>query len=151
MNDMRESFLAIRLGGQQVALRALQVQTLILLGAIVPVPHAPAHILGLTSVRSRVLTVVDPARLLRSESANAVTRDKDRHAVIMEVAGHGYAVVVEAVLNVTDALGALDPVPDDLGPEWAEMAEGIIETDLGPLLVLKGDELVSGKRQNKAA
>lgn len=148
---MSETYLAIRIAGKQVAVGALSVQSLIVLDTIVPVPHAPKHILGLTSVRSRVLTVVDPAKLLGSAEEHAATDKSERHAVVMEIAGHGYAVLVDAVLNVTDAVAAPGPAPDDLGSGWSRFAEGIVETDLGPLLVLNGEQLVTGVRQTKAA
>lgn len=148
---MSELYLAIEVGGKRAAIPASAVQSLIVLEGLTPVPRAPAHIVGLTAVRSRVLTVIDPAQLLGMEPDNASVDKGERHAVIMECAGHGYAMMVDTILDVTRSLGEPGAVPDDLGSGWARAASGTIETAIGPLLVIDTDELLATEITTKAA
>ena len=148
---MSELDLAIEVGGKRAAIPAHAVQSLIVLDGLTPVPRAPAHIMGLTAVRSRVLTVVDPAQLLGMGQSQAATDTQERHAVIMESGGHGYAMMVDAILDVTQSLGDLGPVPDDLGKGWARAASSTVETAMGPLLVIDIEELLVTEVVAKAA
>ncbi|VVT00041.1 chemotaxis protein CheW [Erythrobacter sp. EC-HK427] len=148
---MGELYLAIEIGGKRAAIPASAVQSLIVLDGLTPVPRAPAHIVGLTAVRSRVLTVIDPALLLGMAPLDDVAPGGERHAVIMECGGHGYAMMVDAILDVTQALGEKDGVPDDLGQGWARAASGTIETAIGPLLVIDTAELLASETVAKAA
>lgn len=141
---MSDLFLAFEIGGKRAAIPSQNVQSIIALENLTPVPKAPEHIVGLTSVRSRVLTVVDPSKLLGLAKDADAPAPAEQHAVVMEFAGHGYALLVDAILDVTQAMGETGAAPDDLGAEWARAATGTIETAHGPLLVLDAEALVTG-------
>ena len=56
---MNQLLLIVNIAGQMVALRADDVQSVIELDSLIAVPRAPAHIAGLSALRSRLLTVID--------------------------------------------------------------------------------------------
>jgi hypothetical protein len=56
MDDLK---LIARIAGQDVALSAEAIESVVEIDAITPVPLAAAHIAGLAALRSRVLTLID--------------------------------------------------------------------------------------------
>ena len=137
---MSELFLLARIAGRAVAIRSDQVESVVDIGEVVPVPRASEHVRGLAALRSRVVTVIDPAVSLGlgRRSADA------RRAVITRVDGHHYAVLVEALDDV--APFALQPLSRGLALEagWAAAAIGMIDRDGAPVLALDVTRLLPG-------
>ena len=53
-------FLIAHLAGRAVAIDSAQVDSVVDIGTIVPVPRADAQVRGLAALRSRVVTEIDP-------------------------------------------------------------------------------------------
>ena len=121
------------LAGTRVALDAARVQAVIEIETLVPVPHAPAGVAGLTALRSRAMTVVDCAAAV-GEQGPAVAAGV-RAAVIHE-GGHAYALALGNIDDVVDARSEPGPVPGGLPPGWEDAALGLVETDGAPALLL---------------
>ncbi len=141
--------LVITIDGRKAALRAADVASVIEIETLVPIPFAPLPIAGLATLRSRVLTVIDARAALGLTPDGADPRG--RHAVVIDSAGHGYALLVDQVLDVTSALSDLAPTRTDQGGAWAASSRGTVETADEPLLLLDGDLLVQGGRPARAA
>ena len=144
---MNHILLIARVAGERIAMSAVEVQSVIELGDVVPVPCAPHFIAGLTTQRSRTLTVFNVALALGLPRLAA----PPRFAVVVELAGVGYALAVDAVENVIPAIGALQPVKIKLSPGWAKSAAGMIETSVGTVLMVDLARLVCGEMLEKAA
>ena len=56
---MTEMLLVIMLAGRRAALPAVQVNAVVELAEVTPVPRAARHVAGLAALRSRPLTVID--------------------------------------------------------------------------------------------
>jgi purine-binding chemotaxis protein CheW len=95
-----ELFLIVRLAGQRVALRAAEVDSVVEVEALTPVPGTAPHIRGLTALRSRVLTVID---CLAAFDPDLRLPDGSTEAVMAVVDGHPYALLVEGVEDVVEA------------------------------------------------
>lgn len=133
-------FLIAHVAGRGVAIEAGQVDSVVDIGEVVAVPGAERAILGLTALRSRVVTVIDTGVALGLEPTPATTR----RAVITRVDGHHYAVLVDALEDVAPferqpLTGALA-----LRRGWATAGTGLIERDGEPLLVLDLQALIPG-------
>ena len=137
---MSELFLLARIAGRDVAIRSDQVESVVDIGEVVPVPRASEHVRGLAALRSRVVTVIDPAVSL----GVAHRSDGARRAVITRAEGHHYAVLVEALEDV--APFTLLPLSRGLALEggWAVAAIGLIDRDGTPVLALDVDRLLPG-------
>lgn len=144
---MTNDLLIARVAGERIAMAAIEVQSVIELGAIVPVPLAPRNIAGLATQRSRTLTVIDVALALDLSPRSAPAR----FAVVVEIEGVGYALAVDAVEHVIPALGDVQPVKARLSPGWARSAVGMVETSVGTVLQVDLTRLVGGEAQQKAA
>ncbi len=83
VNDM---LLVVVLAGRRAALPAIEVNSVIELAEVTPVPRAAPHIAGLAALRSRPLTVIDCLDLARHRPAMA-TGAARRRAVVIEHEG----------------------------------------------------------------
>jgi purine-binding chemotaxis protein CheW len=130
--------LVLTLAGQRVALLADEMESVVEIEAIAPVPGAAPHIAGLSALRSRVLTVVD-ARA----SLGLGTTESPRDAVVAIVDGHPYALLVDTVEDVVEG-GDPRPLAASAGPGWSRVARGTVEAEGDLMLLLDLPALIAG-------
>lgn len=129
---MDELFLLATVAGQAVAIRSDQVESVVDIADVVPVPRASAHVRGLAALRSRVVTVIDTAAVLDHSALDL----RHRRAVVTMVDGHHYALLVEAVDDVTE-FRAVPLAPGlVLDGAWSSIVPGMIERDRHPILIV---------------
>ena len=139
---MNELLLIVTIAGSRVALPAAAVESVVELDALIPVPRAPAHVAGLSALRSRVLTVIDTLRSL--ELGESECSDGIREAAVVELDGHHYALLVDVVEDVVEALSDPSPVRAAMGIGWERVSRGMVETEEGPLLLVDINSLIAG-------
>jgi len=138
---MTTSYVIASVAGQCVALDALSVEGIIRIGAMTPVPRAPAHVVGLCAVRSTVMTVIDVARAAkRTDETNA------DHAAVVLHDGHRYALRLESVADVEPV--NVQPCVNDasIGAAWLAIAPSRIESSRGAALLLDIGSVINGGR-----
>ena len=138
---MNELMVMIQIANRRCALHAHDVQSVIELGAITPVPQTPSFIAGITAMRSQALTVIDSRLALGLSSADWAT---DTRAAVVSVGGYSYALMIDAIEDLTTATGEPTQVTGGFGPEWSRVATGMIETSSGPALLIDLPALVAG-------
>ena len=132
-----ELFLIAHVASRAVAIPAEQVESVVDLGEIVPVPGGGRSLRGLAALRSRVVTVIDTGVALGLDATPATVR----RAVITRVDGHHYAVLVDALEDVAPFIR--QPLAGlRLGAGWAATGTALIERDGEPLLVIDLPRLV---------
>jgi len=146
---VKELLLVVTIAGERVALPAAAVEAVVELETFTPVARAPAHIAGLSALRSRVLTIVDCMRSLELGSTDY--SDGIREAAVVELDGHHYALIVDLVEDVVEALSDPSPVRAAMGPGWERVSQGMVETETGPLLLVDVAALVAGIETKAAA
>jgi purine-binding chemotaxis protein CheW len=139
MNDL---LVVMEIAGRRAAVRTSDVQSVVELEAVCPVPRAPKFVLGLTALRSSTLTVIDAAAAI-GLPAHGIPQAGARAAVV-DHAGHRYALVVDRIDDVAEALGAPTPVPGEAGAGWERVSQGLVETDRGPALLVDLATLLAG-------
>jgi len=139
---VNELLLVVTIAGERVALPSTAVESVVELDALIPVPRAAPHVAGLSALRSRVLTVIDCMRAL--ELGVTDCSDGIREAVVVELDGHHYALLVDTVEDVVEALSEPSPVRAAMGPGWERISKGMVETESGPLLVVDVAALIGG-------
>lgn len=119
------SFLTVEIAGQLVALNVDAVQAVLPMDEIVAVPLAPPTVVGITTKRGHVLTVVDARAAITRRHLPATGQ-----GVIIRVNGHRYALLVDAI----DEVVSLDP--NEIGPPppgmkgvWTDLTTGMIRLD----------------------
>ena len=146
---MNELLLIVTIAGSRVALPAAEVESVVELEALIPVPRAPAHLAGLSALRSRVLTVIDCKRSL--ELGASEFGEGLHEAAVVELDGHHYALTVDAVEDVVEALSDPAPVRAAMEAGWERVCAGMVETEEGPLLLVDVAALVGGPASDRAA
>lgn len=139
---MNELLLIVTIAGSRVALPAAAVESVVELDTLIAVPRAPAHVAGLSALRSRVLTVIDCMRSL--ELGTTECADGIREAAVVEVEGHHYALIVDAVEDVVEAQSDPSPVRASMAAGWEQASRGMVETEEGPLLLVDVHALIAG-------
>ena len=95
------------------------------------VPRAPSEIIGLTTLRSRIVTVVDP-RI----AAGQAPLPLPARAIVTQIDGCDYAVLVDRV----DDASMLDLEPlasvNALEPFWRAAAIGLVDPGDHPMLAI---------------
>lgn len=143
---MDKLYLIATIAGQGVAIRAAAVDSVVEIGAISPVPLSAPHIAGLAALRSRLLTIICTEQALGlTPSGKASSR-----AVIVEVDGHYYGLVVGTIddARIIEA----DPVPirARLHPGWARVAIGMIDFEGESLILIDPQRLIAGPEEMAA-
>lgn len=146
---MNELLLVVTIAGERVALPAAAVESVVELDTLIPVPRAAAHVAGLSALRSRVLTVIDCMRSL--ELGDTDCSDGIREAAVVEIDGHHYALIVDLVEDVVEAQSEPIPVRAAMGPGWERVSQGMVETEIGPLLLVDVGALIAGAEAKAAA
>lgn len=136
---MSDLVLIVRLAGERVAFPADLVASVVELDEIAPVPRAAPHIAGLAALRSRVLTVIDAYRSIGLDRPGTPSRE----AVIVELDGHPYAITVDGVDDVVEAV-ATAPLGAQLQGGWSRVAVGTVESDGDILLLIDVAALIAG-------
>lgn len=143
---MSTLYVVVEIDGRLAALDAAEVQSVIELEDVYPVPRAPAHVSGLAAMRSQSLTVIACRQALELEAA----AQAGERAPVVKVGGHLYALEVDAVDDVLEARSDLTPVPGGFGRGWERIGKGMIETDRGPVLLIDIEALIAGPRAKAA-
>ena len=137
---MADLLLLVRIDGERIAFPSDEVESVVELEGLTPVPGVPAHVAGLAALRSRVLTVIDCVASLDPGRTIAKVRD----AVVVVAEGHPYALLVDAVEDVVDGGGEPGPVRTALDSGWRRVARGMVEAGGRLTLVADVQALIAG-------
>ncbi|MBV7259116.1 chemotaxis protein CheW [Erythrobacter crassostreae] len=138
---MSDLMVMTQIAGRRCALHAHDVQSVIELGAVTPVPQTPDFIAGITALRSQALTVIDCRLALGFKGTDWST---DPRAAVVSVNGYSYALTLDAIEDITTSIGEPTQITGGFGPEWSRVATGMIETSAGPSLLIDLAALIAG-------
>ena len=145
---MSELVVLVDIAGRKCALGASDVASVIEIDRMTPVPCTPDHIVGLTALRSQALTVIDCRLAIDSSEPPSAACER---TPVVKVDGHNYALLVDAVHDVATARSEPSVIEGGFGENWNEAAQGMVETDLGPALLVNIASLVRGPAHRKEA
>jgi purine-binding chemotaxis protein CheW len=114
----------VRSGGEDYALAVESVREIAKLGAITPVPGAPAEVLGVWNLRGDVMAVVDLATLL-----GLGREDEPGRIIVAEQGDLRAGLAVESVVDV-------GPLPETREPVDSELLSAAILIDHVPVGVV---------------
>jgi purine-binding chemotaxis protein CheW len=117
-------YLAFFLGREEYAVPIEHVREVLKPPAVTEVPRAPAHVLGVVTVRGEVVAVCDPRR--RLDLPGAPAQGAKARLVVVDAGEGPCALLVDAVANVVRVpRDGLEPCPQGLGGGAAECLAGI--------------------------
>jgi len=129
-----------QIAGRRCAIEAPNVDAVIEIGEITPVPRTPDFIAGITAMRSQALTVID-ARIAIGFDPQAFTID--HRAIVATHDADAYAIRVDAIEDIGTAVSEPETVPGGFGEGWSRVSTGLVETRVGPALLLNLEALLT--------
>jgi purine-binding chemotaxis protein CheW len=141
-----ELLLIVRLAGERIALPAADVESVVEIESLTPIPGAAGHVAGLAALRSRVLTVIDCLASLDPGRSLGQGRSE---AVMTVVDGHPYALMVEAVEDVVEMSGERQPATS-LASGWRRIGRATVEAEGDLLLLADIEALIAGPAREAA-
>ncbi len=140
-DEDHEQLVTFRLAEEEYAVSIMEVQEIIRVPDISVVPDAPPGVVGVASLRNRILPVMDLRAKFgmppRDEEENA-GRDDER-CLVVRIGGTSVALRVDAVHQVLQApRSAVEPTPRIVGGKGAgkEQIRGIAKLDGGKRLIM---------------
>jgi purine-binding chemotaxis protein CheW len=120
----RREFLTFLLGAEEYAVAIERVREVVRAPPITEVPRAPAHILGVVTVRGEVVAVIDPRRRLGLPPAHPA--EGEGKVVIVDAGEGPCGLHVDRVASVVRLLpGSVEPCPQGIAGQRAEFLAGI--------------------------
>ena len=144
---MADLLLIVQLAGRRVAFPASEVEAVVELEGLTPVPCAVPHVAGLSALRSRVLTVIDG---MASLGLGCAVGNGSMEALVVPSGGHTYALLVDRVEDVVESAAAPAPVRAPLGTGWDRVGLGMAETEDDLLLLVDPHALIAGPEAEAA-
>lgn len=130
---MDQLYLLATLAGTRVAVATQEVEAVVKLADVSPVPGMAAHVAGLSALRSRVLTIIDVPALIQGAPTSPERRG---FAIIADISGHSYGLMVDAVHDICEVPEGDLPLRGQLDPAWGPYARAIVEQDGQPHLLV---------------
>ncbi|SEQ93792.1 chemotaxis protein CheW [Sphingobium sp. YR768] len=145
---MDQLYLLATLAGTRIAVDACEVEAVVRLTEISPVPGMGAHVAGLSALRSRVLTIIDVAALIHGRRTPAEQRGL---AIIANISGHSYGLMVDGVSDICRVPEGEMPLRGQLDATWAPYARAIVEHEGHPWLLVSLSAFIEGGPTAQAA
>lgn len=126
-------WVTFRLDNETYGINVMQIQEVIRVNDIAPVPGAPDYVLGIINLRGNVVTVIDTRKRF-----GLAPRDMDDNTrvVITETEGHVMGLLVDSVAEVVDIRASeIESAPSVGNDDSARFIQGVYSRD-GELLIL---------------
>jgi purine-binding chemotaxis protein CheW len=101
-----ESFILFELAGATYGLRSAQIQQLEMVGAVTPVPNAPAYVDGVVSVRGQVIPALNlrarfgfPRKAADIRTRLVVVKSKDRSVGLLVDSAREFASISQDMIQ----------------------------------------------------
>lgn len=119
-----DEFLTFRLGDEEYAVDIRRVREVVKSPPVTEVPRAPAHVLGVVTVRGEVIAVFDPRR--RLGLPGDPPPEGQARIVIVDSGEGGCGLLVDAVSSVVRLpRGSVEPCPQGIAGAAADCLAGI--------------------------
>lgn len=132
-NDSVLQCVTFRLDNEIYGINVMQVQEVLRVTEIAPVPGAPHYVLGIINLRGNVVTVIDTRERLGLEAKEV---DESTRIVIIEADKMVVGILVDAVAEVVDLRSSeIESAPSVGNDESSKYIQGVASRD-GELLIL---------------
>ena len=126
-------WVTFRLGDEKYGINVMQVQEVLRVAEIAPVPGAPSYVLGIINLRGNVVTVIDTRNRFGLMSRDT---DDSSRIVIIETASHIIGILVDSVAEVVELRSSdIETAPNVGNEETSRYIQGVTSRD-NELLIL---------------
>jgi purine-binding chemotaxis protein CheW len=140
-NDPEIQLVTFRLKDETYGINVMQVQEVLRVAEIAPVPGAPHYVLGIINLRGNVVTVIDT----RTRFGLPQTEIDDlSRIVIIESESQVVGILVDSVAEVVDLHASeIDSAPNVGNEESSRYIQGVASRDNNLLIVVDLNKLLS--------
>lgn len=148
-NDEIVQWVTFRLADEVYGINVMQVQEVLRVSEIAPVPGAPHYVLGIINLRGNVVTVID-TRIRLGLSTTDVT-DSTR-IVIIETARHVVGILVDCVAEVVDVrTSEVESAPNVGSDDSANYIQGVASRENELLILVDLNKLLTDEEWDELA
>ncbi|WP_018864345.1 MULTISPECIES: chemotaxis protein CheW [Thioalkalivibrio] len=134
-------YVTFSLAEETYAIDVLQVQEVLKVTEIAPVPGVPDYILGIINLRGNVVTVIDARRRMGLEDREP---DEASRIVIIDVDNQNVGILVDSVSEVVRiSLDSVEPAPEVGNDDSSRFIQGVTSTDQGLTILVDLNKLLS--------
>lgn len=122
-------------------INVMQVQEVLRLTEIAPVPGTPSYVLGIINLRGNVVTVIDTRQRFNLPS---IEPDDSTRIIIIEVAGNVVGMLVDKVTEVVYLhQSEIDSAPNIRSDDNSRFIQGVCSRDKSLLILVDVNKLLS--------
>ncbi|VAW77038.1 Positive regulator of CheA protein activity (CheW) [hydrothermal vent metagenome] len=148
-NDSVVQWVTFRLSEELYGINVMQVQEVLRISEIAPVPGAPHYVLGIINLRGNVVTVID-TRIRLGLTTTEVT-DSSR-IVIIETAKHVVGILVDCVAEVVDVNSSeIESAPNVGSDESSNYIQGVVSQEKELLILVDLNKLLTDEEWDELA
>lgn len=148
MNDVVEEnddtivqWVTFHLENEKYGIKVMQVQEVLRMTEIAPVPGAPHYVIGIINLRGSVVTVIDTRR--RFGLAD-VENDDETRIVIVEANNNVVGILVDSVAEVVDLkVSEIETAPNVGNDESSKYIQGVSSRENELLILVDVNKLLS--------
>ena len=140
-NDPEIQLVTFRLKDESYGINVMQVQEVLRVAEIAPVPGAPHYVLGIINLRGNVVTVIDTR--VRFGLPSAEINDLSR-IIVIESEAQVVGILVDSVAEVVDLNASeIDSAPNVGNEESSRYIQGVASRNSNLLIVVDLNKLLS--------
>ncbi len=144
-NEPLMQWVTFRLGDEKYGINVMQVQEVLRITEIAPVPGAPSYVLGIINLRGNVVTVIDTRN--RFGLMSRETDDSSR-IVIIETETHIIGILVDSVAEVVELRASqIETAPNVGNDESSKYIQGVTSTDNELLILVDLNKFLSDEEK----
>ncbi|MDH5327999.1 MAG: chemotaxis protein CheW [Gammaproteobacteria bacterium] len=137
-------WVTFHLENEKYGINVMQVQEVLRVTEIAPVPGAPDYVLGIINLRGNVVTVIDSRKrfALPEKESDDATR-----IVIVEVGEQVVGILVDSVAEVVELrLSEIETAPNVGTEESAKFIQGVASVDSELLIIIDLNKLLTDEQ-----
>ncbi len=139
-------WVTFRLADETYGINVMQVQEVLRMTDVAPVPGAPHYVMGIINLRGNVVTVLDTRKLL--DLATSDISDSSR-IMIIESGKVTVGLLVDSVAEVVNiASSDIDPPPSVGNDEGSRYIQGIYSTEQQILILIDLNKLITEENRD---
>ena len=156
MNDVVEAnddtiiqWVTFHLENEKYGIKVMQVQEVLRMTEIAPVPGAPHYVIGIINLRGNVVTVIDTRRRF---GLGDVEHDDETRIVIVEANNNVVGILVDSVAEVVDLkTSEIETAPNVGNDESSKYIQGVSSRENELLILVDVNKLLSDEEWQEVA
>lgn len=148
-DDSIVQWVTFHLDNEKYGIKVMQVQEVLRMTEIAPVPGAPHYVLGIINLRGSVVTVIDTRRRFGLADADA---DDETRIVIVEADNNVVGILVDSVAEVVDLrMSEMETAPNVGNDESSKYIQGVSSRGDELLILVDVNKLLSDEEWQEVA